>query len=233
MHRALAILKEKSATPQARLDALWHLLETAGPPADRAAMTAMAAILQDTDDHVDVRSAVALSLGKLGHQPQQAAACLAGLVQALSDAHPTVRHYAARALGMLGRAEAVSALIAALGDADHLVFHTAAESLGRLGEAAHRALLALLQSEAADDARCVAAWKLGEGRCVQAIPVLAQAVRQEPNPELVALCAWALGEIGLDDEAALSALRWAQQCPEPAVCERARRALRKIARHYN
>ncbi|MBK8189540.1 MAG: HEAT repeat domain-containing protein [Vampirovibrionales bacterium] len=231
MHaHALDILKEKSATPQTRLDALWQLLSDgfSRPTADT-----LTAILQDADDHPDVRSGAALTLGTLGRDSALGEEFGRLLGEALGDPHPTVRHYAARALGALGRVETAPALIRALGDADHLVFHTAAEALGRFGAQAGPALLALLESDAADDARCIAAWKLGEISYEPAITALASAVQRETNLEVVALCAWALGEIGVNDPAAMVALQAARERPERAIADRARRALRKIARHYN
>ena len=50
---------------------------------------------------------------------------------------------------------------------------------------------------------------------------------------MLALCIWALGEIGFGPQEVLEVLNWAKQQENPAISERAGRAIKKIARHVN
>jgi len=74
-----------------------------------------------------VRSAVALALGKIG-DPQ----AVNSIITALKDSKPTVRRATIQALGVIKDPQAVEALIESLGDEDRFVRRMAAEALEKL-----------------------------------------------------------------------------------------------------
>jgi hypothetical protein len=95
-----------------------------GEIGDPAALTPLAAALEDREPRVRERAAEAL--GRLGPE------ALAPLTRALRDPAPRVRASAAAALGHTGDARAVEHLAASLEDGSHAVCAEAAQALGRL-----------------------------------------------------------------------------------------------------
>lgn len=220
---AIHILKEKSHSPKERLDALLVIVtkfETDYFPLFEE-------ILKDTDEHPDIRSAVALALGKIsGERPFNI------LKSHCRDNDTTVRNYVIQALGMTHQEAAAPLLINALQDQNNTVFASASHALGELGHKAMPYLVELL-SNGADDARCVAAWQLGELGAVDSVHALVEAIRREKSVSVIALCIWALGEIGMGSDEVLEILAKAKKEPEPDVRLRAETALLKIVRHSN
>jgi HEAT repeat protein len=145
----------------------------------------------------------------------------------------TIKNYSVQALGLLGREEAVPILLDALKDEDNAIFASAAEALGRIGKPVVPHLIDLLKGGAAEDARCIAAWQLGTLRYTEAVPTLVQVIRNDKNPEVVALAIWALGEIGFGPADVLDTLSWAKTQEDPAINKRAEMAIKKITRHVN
>ncbi len=226
---AIDILMEKSHSPKRRMDAIVALTENFNPEY----FCVFEEVFQDTSDHPDVRSALALTFGKLGtYMESDDNPCLNVLLHFAKDESVTVRNYIVQALGILAREEAIPVLIKALEDDDNVVFHSAADALGRIGRAVVPHLIQLLK-EGADDARCIAAWKLGELRYIEAIPDLLQVLESDDNNELKALSVWALGEIGRDSPEVLSVLNELKSHEDPELHERAKLAMKKIARHSN
>lgn len=220
---ALCILKEKSHTPQVRLDALLFIVEKF----ETEYFPLFEEILKDTEDHPDIRSGVALALGKIsGEKPFEI------LKPHSKDMNTSVRNYVIQALGMTHQEAAAPILIDALQDTSNTVFASASEALGELGYKALPYLIDLLSS-GADDARCVAAWQLGELQSPQAVPALVETIRREKIVSVIALCIWALGEIGMGSEEVFDILAQAKKQAEPDVRLRAETALKKIVRHSN
>ncbi len=222
---AINIVRQKEYPPASRLNAILYMVEKGGP---EECIPVYEEILNDTEEHPDVRSAAALALGKMGGD--RALEILKKMVHAEDK---TVRNYSLQGLGILGREEGVPDLLDALKDEDNTVFASAAEALGRIGKPVVPHLIKLLQIGPAEDARCIAAWQLGTLRETEAVPLLVNVVRNDKNPELVALSIWALGEIGQRKEDVLEALNWARTQEDPAINKRADMALKKIARHVN
>lgn len=220
---ALRILQEKNQTPDIRLDAILYIVDNF----EQDCLPIFEDILSDDTEHPDVRSAVALSLGKIGGDHSMEV-----LTRFVSIDDITVRNYIVQALGMLGREEAAPILINALKDKNNTIFASAAEALGKLGKPVVPYLIDLLQ-QGADDARCVAAWQLGELRYTDAVPALLSVIRENSNIEISALAIWALGEIGFGPKDVMETLNWAKAQAEPDIRLRAELAIKKIARHGN
>lgn len=186
-------------------------------------------ILQDSDENPEIRSAVALGLGKLGEES------LIELKKHMQDESPIVRNYVVQAIGMIGE-KALPHLFKALKDNNNDVFYSAADAIGSLGTAAVPHLTQLLES-GADDAKCVAAWKLGEIKDTRSIPALIKAVKNEDNNnDILALSTWALGEVSrqsTNNKSVLSALYRASRNTDPEVKRHAFIALRKAREYLN
>jgi hypothetical protein len=223
IEEALHILCDQNQAADNRLNALLVIVDRF----EDDHLPVFEEILNNPDEDADVRSAVALSLGKIANP-----SALKLLISHASSQNPIVRDYIMQALGMSKQAEAIPVLVEALKDKDNKVFASAAESLGKLGETAVPALITLLE-EGADDARCVAAWKLGEIRPRKAIQPLLDLIDKTENIDCIALAIWALGEIGISTLEVTEALVKAKQHPEPEVYLRAEVALKKVARHTN
>jgi HEAT repeat protein len=220
---AIHILKEKSHSPQARLDALLVIVDKF----QAEYFPLFEEILQDTEEVPDIRSGVALALGKIsGERPFEI------LKSYCQDDNPIIRNYVIQALGMTHLVAAAPLLIEALRDKSNTVFASASQALGELGPPVAPYLIELLTS-GAEDARCVAAWQLGELQSEESVPALVQAIRREENVSVIALCIWALGEIGLGSEEVLQILTQARKQPEPDVRLRAETAIKKIVRYAN
>lgn len=223
MNDPLHILKEKSQPSERRLEAIISLLSNL----DESVRLAFQEILADPEEHREVRSAVALAITRF--EKDWAAQVL---MRHVSDPDSSVRNYVIQALGALERLEVVPFLVQALKDPNDEVFASAAEALGRIGKPVVPELIKILQ-ESSDDARCVAAWQLGEIRDRRAIEPLVEIVRAYPNDDVKALSIWALGEIGEGPQSVMEALFWAKAQQEPEVRLRAELAIKKIVRHTN
>ncbi|MGE0200989.1 MAG: HEAT repeat domain-containing protein [Candidatus Melainabacteria bacterium] len=225
---ALQIASEKSQPPKTRLDAILFIIEQF----DTKFLPLLESILNDAEEHPDVRSAAALALGKLGERIGTDKA-LPLLASHLHSDDETVRNYTVQALGMLGEEAGIPLIIEALGDDNNQVFASAAEALGLFGREALPHLVDLLE-RGADDARCVAAWKLGEMGDPDAVPALVRSVQEVANNvDIKALSIWALGEIGHGAEEVITTLSTARSDADPKIHERASMAMKKIARHLN
>jgi HEAT repeat protein len=220
---AINILKDPTRAPDIRLDAILFIVERFEPDC----LHIFEDLLNDRNEHPDVRSAAALALGKVGGDR-----VLEILARHVHSEDITVKNHVIQALGILGTEDAAPLLIEALKDPSNFVFASAAEALGRIGKPVVPHLIKLL-FEGADDARCVAAWQLGELRYTEAVPALVQVIREAQNTEILALAIWALGEIGFGPKDVLDILHWAKSQSEPDIHLRAEMAIKKIARHAN
>ena len=224
LETAINIVRQKEYAASSRLNAILYMVEKFEP----ICLPVLEEILNDVAEETDVRSAAALALGKVGGER-----AVDLLKQLALNEPPPVKTYSLQALGMSGREEVVPVLLDALKDQDNDVFASAAEALGLIGKPVVPHLIALLKPGSAEDARCIAAWQLGTLRYSEAIPPLVTVVRTDPNPEVVALAIWALGEIGLCEPDVLEALKWAKTQEDPAINQRADMAIKKISRHVN
>jgi HEAT repeat protein len=222
----IALIQDRTLETSLRLEAILALAQDFQPDTDYPLLSSL---LNDETEPEDVRSAVALTLGKVGRTEE-----VLPLLAAQWDTDSiTLKNYLIQALGMLGEAECAPLLIEALKHPNNNIFASAAEALGQLGPGVVPHLVALLENGAADDARCVAAWQLGTVGGRDALPSLVKTVAEDPNIEVVALAIWALGEIGVRTPEAIAVLEQARLKPEPEVRLRAELALKKIARHGN
>jgi len=236
----LAMLLDTSLMPGKRLDALLCVIDDYAPEY----FDLLLALLQNNNDAADVRASVGISLGKLagnslaGVTDTQKQALLDQLHALQSDETVLLRRYAPLALALTGDESTIPWVVAALQDEDLDVFHSAAEALGQYGQAAIPHLLEILAT-GADDAQCVAAWKLGELGNDAALEPLMKAVEAGLNqpsaitPNLTALCVWALGEIGTRTQSVLNVLHRAENSTTVEISQRAKWALKKIARNWN
>lgn len=223
LDKALEIVQKPSEPPKARMDAILFIIDQF----DAKFFAIFENILNDPEEHPDVRSAAALALGRIGGDK-----ALTLLTSHANDEDVTVKNYTMQALGALKRPEGIPYLLEALKDDNNTIFASAAEALGQIGRPVVPHLIELLAT-GADDAKCIAAWQLGQLRYIEAIPALLKAIQNEDNPDLVALAIWALGEIGMGEENVLEVLNRAKRHEDPAIHQRAERAMKKIARHVN
>lgn len=184
-------------------------------------------ILNDLEESLELRSAAALGLAKLGKK------ALPELKKFINDKNTSFRNYVVQAIGMIGE-EAIPVLVKALKDQSNEVFYTAADAIGAIGDPAVPHLTDLLEN-GKEDVKCVAAWKLGEIKDTRAVPVLINAIKDnENNEDILSLSVWALGEVSRkkkNDKSILSALYRASRTDKPEVKRHAYIALRK-ARDY-
>lgn len=220
---AIHILKEKSRETNVRLEALLVIVNKF----ETEYFPLFEEILKDPEEPPDIRSSVALALGKISGEKS-----LDILKPFCSDSDTTLRNYVIQALGMTRQEAAAPLLIKALEDKSNAVFASASNALGELGDKAVPYLIDLLSS-GANDAQCIAAWQLGELRSKCSVPALIKTIRDQKNVSVIALCIWALGEIGLGSDEVFQILTEARQKPEPDVRLRAETAIKKIAQHYN
>jgi|GEM_PF-2211877 len=226
LETAMDIINKKEYPLSSRLNAILYMVEKF----NEESLPLLEAILANQDHEMDIRGAAALAIGRIGGK--QAFDVLCALAHE-KEVIPVLKNYAIQGLGLLGDEAVIPVLLHALEDPDNTIFYSAAESLGKLGRVALPYLMDLLQNHSREDIRCVAAWQLGTLKYAEAIPVLLKEVNESQNPELVALCVWALGEIGIQDVEVVDALKEARRSLNPAISERAGRALKKIARHVN
>jgi HEAT repeat protein len=219
-------LKEGGADPVAVLTAIartpadgWHttvarvtavdLLGELGPAASEA-IPALIDALNDPDNAVRIRAAVALGnvgkddlqvvnalAGRLGtneakYASQSLAKCgliaepaIPGLSQLLENGKPEERRAAAKALGAIATDACALPLIAALHDSDDYVREHSAESLGKIGPAAAPATDRLMEmlKDPFDRARRDAARTLGQigAPAKKAIPALKALAIDDPE----------------------------------------------------
>lgn len=224
LETAINIVRQKEYPSSSRLSAILYMVEKFEP----MCLPVLEEILNDPQEEADVRSGAALALGKLGGER-----AFEILKEMASSENATIKNYSVQALGYLGREESVPVLLDALKDEDNAVFASAAEALGRIGKPVVPHLINLLNTSKAEDARCIAAWQLGTLRYTEAVPSLVKVIRNDKNPELVALSIWALGEIGFGPDDVLDTLKWARTQEDPAINKRAEMAIKKITRHVN
>ncbi len=224
LETAINIVRQKDYPPSSRMNALLYMMEKFEPQC----LPVLEEILTDPAEEPDVRSAAALALGKVGGDR-----ALELLQKMAKSDDETIKNYSVQALGMTGREETVPILLNALKDQNNNVFASAAEALGRIGKPVVPHLINLLEASDAEDARCIAAWQLGTLRYTEAVPTLVKVVKDEKNPEVLALAIWALGEIGFGNEEIMGLLKQARSHEDPAINKRAEMAIKKITRHVN
>jgi quinoprotein glucose dehydrogenase len=119
------VVNGKSATPLARLHAVWGLTQLG---ASGKASALLLKLLDDRDS--EVRAQAAKGLGDIGFAKAQAA-----LVKKLTDAEPRVQFFAAQSLGKLKDPKATAPLLALLrtnADKDAYLRHAAAHALATI-----------------------------------------------------------------------------------------------------
>lgn len=220
---AVNILKQKNLDTPIRLEALLFIVKKF----EKEFFPLFEEILKDQEEQPDIRSSIALALGKISGEKS-----FDILKSYCSDSNPILRNYVIQALGMTHQEAAAPLLIKALEDRSNTIFASASNALGELGNKAEPYLIKLLSS-GADDARCIAAWQLGELGSACSVPALIEVIRSEKNVSVIALCIWALGEIGMGSDEVFEILGEARRKPDPDVRLRAETAIKKIAQHYN
>lgn len=226
-------LKNKELTVDERLDALFHLSQQYEPEC----FEPLFHLLNDDGEEMDIRAAIALCFGKFGElslSEEVRAPFFHALANLRNHTEGKIRTYVMMGFGMMGEPAAIPLIIEALSDEDNTVFYAAADALVKMGRDALPYLTDLIRDGHEEDIRCVAAWKLGELGYSDSIEVLVSIVEDETTPsELKALSVWALGEIGHRTREVIDTLDAALQDPDSNIHERARLALKKIARHSN
>jgi HEAT repeat protein len=220
-------LSDPSLSLPERLEALAQLV------AEKATgcIGSLGRLLNDEAQDMDFRCSVAMALGCLG-EGLAGLEAIGFLATQGNHANPLLRQTVMQALGESQNLEAATFIIKGLQDESDQVFGAAAEALGRLGSPMSPVLCALLET-GKDDVRCVAAWQLGELAGKQAVPLLVEKARNDSNPDVQALCLWALGEIGLHTPEVLQVILWAKEQENPEIRLRAETAIKKVVRHAN
>jgi HEAT repeat protein len=163
---------------------------------DQQVVPALLAIVQNTDDHPQVRSMAAWTLGHLGGL--QAFGPLITILQT-TDEIPEMRSQAARALGLLGDRRAVETLLMVLWDKDPDMMNAVVEALGYLDDSrAVAEVQAILGGKGVHwEVRCTAAKVLGVLHDKRAIPELLAVLRNTTFSQHVrGEVAQALGQLG-------------------------------------
>jgi HEAT repeat protein len=211
---------------QQRQDALLALLQT---PDAVLHWALLAELLTNETEPLTLRCACALGLGRLATHY-----ALEALQPLRHHADPTLRHYVIEALVTSQHPAVIPWLVAALYDTDNTVFAVAAQGLGQFGTQVVPSLRQVLdEAEAPADARCVAAWQLGEVGSREALPSLVHQAEYANHPDVQALCLWALGQLGQHTPEVLRVLQWGKQQPNPELRLRAETALKKVVRSVN
>ena len=186
-------------------------------------------ILEDDNEPIEIRSAAALALGKLGEKS------IDELKKQINNENPIIRNYVVQALGMIGE-KAIPGLLSALKDNNNEVFYSAADAIGAMGVSAVP-YLKLILAEGEQEVKCVAAWKLGVIKDISAIPDLINTLKDNNNnDDVMALSTWALGEISLknkNNKSIISALFKASKRGNPKIKQRAIVALSKAREYLN
>lgn len=186
-------------------------------------------LLNNENEPMEIRAAAALALGKYGERS------LDILHGHFNSDNPALRNYVVQAIGMTGES-GTSLLIKALSDSDNEVFYSAANAIGNIGKDAVPYLTALLDS-GEPDAKCIAAWKLGEIQDVSAASSLIQVLRNnKDNEDVIALATWALGEVSRknkNNKSIISALYKTSRTKNHTIKQHAFVALRKARDYLN
>jgi HEAT repeat protein len=196
---------------QARLEAI-DALATRGAKIP-GAVAALAEQFKDRSPRVRVRAAAAL--GELGPAARPAAARLAPL---LVDENIHVRRMAIRTLRRIhpDPSLAVPLLVEAIGDADMAVRLTAMDGLAEVGKAAVPALSTALTDDKAAYNVCLALGEIG-GDAAEAVPALAERLKQERRSDLRRELILTLGAIGAPAADTVPQLRQALGDIDPGV----------------
>jgi hypothetical protein len=160
----------------------------ASSPTGREVIAPLRAALGDPDPCV--RRFVAPLLGRTQHD-----AAVETLVAALRDENAVTREAAAVGLRFAEKPATIDALTRALEDREASVRAAAAWALGEIEDS--RAIPALERTlkDAESVVRINAAWALGEIEDPAAIPALTALLRDDRDPEVRRMAAWALGNI--------------------------------------
>ncbi|MFM7390203.1 MAG: HEAT repeat domain-containing protein [Vampirovibrionales bacterium] len=123
---------------------------------------------------------------------------------------------------------AQDAVFRCLNHPDNDVFSVASENIRQFGvEAIPELCLVLMQGPS--DARCVAAWQLGELKAKNALAPLMESLNDTNDENLQALCLWALGRIGEGTHEVLMAVKAKGQSINPTVSQRAKEVFIKLS----
>jgi HEAT repeat protein len=124
---------------------------------------------------------------------------------------------------------AQDAVFRCLNHSDNDVFSVASETIKYFGtEAIPELCLVLMQGPS--DARCVAAWQLGELKAKNALAPLLESLNTSDDENLQALCVWALGRVGEGTQEVLAALKaHANRTSNPTVSQRAAEVYLKLS----
>jgi HEAT repeat protein len=160
----------------------------ASSPRSRDVIQPLRAALGDPD--ACVRRFVAPLLGRTQHD-----AAVETLVTALRDASATTREAAAVGLRFAEKPSTLDPLMRTLDDSESSVRAAAAWALGEIEDSRAIPALERVLKDSDSVARINAAWALGEIEDPAAIPALTAALREDRDPEVRKMVAWALGNI--------------------------------------
>jgi HEAT repeat protein len=179
---------------------------------------------------LDIRQALAVAFGEWGSESATEAllACYA------DESEPrSLRLVALQALAKTQHAKALDCILSALHHEDNDFFGTAADALEHFAHDIMPELCVVLR-QGKTDAQCVAAWHLGKLANNRALDALVDVASQPGTHEdVLALCAWALGEIGEARPGVLMVLKSLSTHEQEAVAQRARNAHIKVSRNLN
>lgn len=231
-------LHNRALPLQQRQEALLGLWQHGLP---EVALPQLETLALNTQEPLALRGSVVVFINKMA-APEAAET----LLTLANEDDSTLKTLALEGLGLSKSPKALPVLLQALTHPDNQVFQAAAHAVGKLGQffpleaLVVEALSDLLAAAPAfkafgDDARCVAAWQLGEleTRAPKALMALTQTAQTTANTELSALCLWALGEIGEHSPEVLKVLNWGKTQASPDIRLRAEMALKKVVRHVN
>jgi HEAT repeat protein len=222
----LDTLKNPDQPMDARMKALFQMMT--GNSVD-ALMALLPLFEADSGLALEVREAIAVVLGEWASESATDALlrCYENEAEAKS-----LRVVALEALGKTQHAKALDCLMKALQQEDNDFFGTAAEALKHFGADALPELCLMLKDGQAD-VQCIAAWHLGKLKNTMAIPHLVQALQVDSPVDVLALCAWALGQIGEARSEVLTVLQAHCHHPVADIAQRAQDALVKVRRNLN
>ena len=209
-----------------RMQALLYILQ--GNSVD-ALMALLPLFEKSGNMELEVRQAIAIAFGEWGSESSTEA-----LLSCVDDAseEKSLRLVALQSLAKTQHAKALDRLMLALQDEDNDFFATAADALEHFGQSALPELCLMLQ-QGKTDVQCIAAWHLGKLKTSQGIPHLLNALKTHAHTDVLALCAWALGEIGEARQEVLQVLKEKISHPDAEVAQRAKDAYKKVSRNLN
>ena len=141
----IALLKDSSATNEARWSAIWTLDRIDDGKAGRDAIISL---LTDQQVDVSIRMQAARQLGT-----RKAREAIAPLTTALNDPNAAMRFRAATALGRIGDRQPVGALIDKLAEPDLFARYAVFTALNRIGAAEPAAWDTIVQALSSEDSR--------------------------------------------------------------------------------